>query len=103
MKKTAVLLTCLVALAIGATAQQQINFSDLPLVASPAPLPAGYGELNWSNFWYVDPSQYSGGGPGYQNPFTHRDVAFIGGQFCGPVRQGCYGVITASCGIGRVL
>ena len=94
MKKTVVLLACLVALAVGATAQQHVNFSDLPLVATPAPVPAAYGELNWSNFWYVDPSEYAGAGPGYQNPFTHRDVAFIGGQFCGPVRLGCYGVVS---------
>lgn len=95
MKKTLVLLTCLLALAIGATAQQQINFSDLPLVASPAPMPLGYGSLNWSNFWYVDPSEYAGAGPGYNNLFTHRDVAMIGGEFCAPVGIGCYGTITA--------
>ena len=98
MKKTVVLLAFLLALAIGATAQQQINFSDLPLISTPAPLPAGYGGLNWSNFWYVDPSEYPGAGPGYQNFFTHKDVAFIGGAFCGPAKQGCYGVITASPG-----
>lgn len=95
MKKTLVLLTCLVGLALAATAQQQINFFDLPLVGTPAPVPAGYGGLNWSNFWYVDPSRYPGAGPGYQNLFTHRDIAFIGGQFCGPVMPGCYGVITS--------
>ncbi len=98
MKKTIVLLACLVALATGATAQQQINFSDLPLIASPAPVALGYGGLNWSNFWYVNPSEYAGAGPGYLNPFTHRDVAFIGGQYCGPVRQACYGVITSAAG-----
>jgi len=96
MKKTLVLLACLVALAMGATAQEQINFSDLPLIGTPAPIPAGYSRLNWSNFWYVDPSQYGGAGPGYPDPFTHRDVAFIGGQFCGPVQTGCYGVISSA-------
>jgi hypothetical protein len=95
MKKTLVLLACLLALALAATAQQQINFADLPLVGTPAPIPAGYGRLNWGNFWYVNPSQYPGAGPGYQNLFTHRDIAFIGGQFCGPVKPGCYGVITS--------
>jgi hypothetical protein len=58
------------------------------------PVPVGYGGLNWSNFWYVDPSQYPGACPGY-HLFTHRDIAFIGGQFCGPVKPGCYGVITS--------
>ena len=95
MKKILVVLTCLLALAVGATAQEQINFSDLPLVSTPAPMPAGYANLNWGNFWYVDPSQYGGAGPGYLNPLTHRDVAFIGGQFCGPVQPACYGVISS--------
>jgi hypothetical protein len=95
MKKTLVLLVSLLALAIGATAQQQINFSDLPLVASPSPMPLGYGSLNWSNFWYVDPSEYAGAGPGYNNLLTRRDVAFIGGQHCAPVGPACFGTITS--------
>ncbi len=95
MKKTLVLLATLLALAIGATAQQQINFSDLPLVGSPAPMPSGYSSLNWSNFWYVDPSEYSSAGPGYNNLLTHRDVAFIGGQHCAPVGPACFGTITS--------
>jgi len=96
MKKMLVVLACLLALATGATAQtQQINFANLPLIALPAPVPLSYGGLNWSNFWYADPSEYDDAGPGYQNPFTHSDVAFIGGQYCGPVRPACYGVITS--------
>ncbi len=95
MKRTLALLFCILALTLGAVAQQHINFSDLPLIATPTPVPLGYGGLNWSNFWYVDPSQYLNAGPGYQNFLTHRDVAFIGGQFCGPVRPGCYGVIAS--------
>ncbi len=94
MKKIASLLVLVLSVAIGAAAQQQINFSDMPLIGAPAPLPTGYGTLNWTNFWYVDPNQYADAGPGYRNLFTHRDVAFIGGQFCGPVGPGCYGVIT---------
>ena len=80
--------------ATAAQAQQQINFSDLPLVASPTPMPLGYQSLNWSNMFFVDPDLYAGGGPGYQNMLTHRDVTFIGGQFCFPVQSGCYGVIS---------
>lgn len=86
---------CLLALATGATAQQQINFSDLPLVASPTPMPQGYAALNWSNMWYVDPSLYINAGPGYNNLFTHRDIAFIGGQHCAPLGPGCFGTITS--------
>jgi hypothetical protein len=95
MKTTLVLLTCLLALAIGATAQQQINFSDLPLVGSPAPMPLGYASLNWGNFWYVDPNEYATAGPGYNNLLTHRDVAFIGGQHCGPVGPSCFGTVSS--------
>jgi hypothetical protein len=86
------------AVAMGATAaqaQQQLNFADLPLVASPTPLPIGYQSLNWSNMFYVDPDLYPGAGPGYQNLLTHRDLVFIGGQFCAPVRSGCFGIISA--------
>lgn len=77
-----------------AQAQQQVNFADLPLVASPAPVPLGYQELNWANMYYVDPNLYSSAGPGYQNLLTHRDVVFVGGQFCAPVQSGCYGIIS---------
>ena len=92
---TASLTLCVLALAVSASAQQQINFADLPLVASPAPVPLGYASLNWGNFWYVDPSEYAGAGPGYNNLLTHRDVALIGGQFCAPLGPGCFGTITS--------
>lgn len=75
-------------------AQTQVNFADLPLVASPTPLPLNYQSLNWSNIFYVDPALYSSAGPGYQNLLTHRDVAFVGGQFCAPVQSGCFGIIS---------
>ena len=83
--------TCFLVLAVGAGAQEQINFSDLPLVTTATPVPSGYGGLNWSNFWYVDPGLWAAAGPGYQNLLTHRDDAFIGGRFCGEVKLGCYG------------
>src|ERR1035437_11056285 len=83
MKKTLLLLTCLLALAIGAVAQENLNFADLPLVGTPTPMPSGYGQLNWSNISYVDPSQWSGAGPGYkdqliQGRLVRQDVAFVG-------------------------
>jgi hypothetical protein len=81
--------------AIAASAQDQINFADLPLVGTPAPVPGGYAGLNWGNFFYVDPSLDSTAGPGYLNLLTHRDVAFIGGEFCAPVRSGCYGIVSS--------
>jgi hypothetical protein len=85
---------CLLALAIGATGQaHQINFSDLPLIAAPAPVPGGYNGLSWGNFWYVDPALWDGAGPGYINFLTQKDVVLIGRQLCGPLRVGCYGVV----------
>ena len=66
MKKTLVLLASLLALAIGANAQQLVNFSQLPLISSPSAMPNGYDQLNWGNFFYVDPFTWSGAGPGYQ-------------------------------------
>ncbi len=97
MTKTLFLL-CAVVLAIGvmgASAQSQINFADLPLVATPTLVPTGYYGLNWANILYVDPSQYASSGTGYRNFFTHRDVAFVGGLACGPVMSGCYATITS--------
>ena len=49
--------------ALAATAQQDLNFADMPLVSSPTLMPNGYGQLNWNNIFYVDPSQWSGAGP----------------------------------------
>ena len=80
MKRTLALLFCVLGLAIAAAAHNDIDFSDLPLVETPAPVPAGYSSLNWGNFWYVDPG-------------NQRTITFIGGTFCGPVKPGCYGVI----------
>ena len=108
MKKTLVLLSCILVLALGATAQNQLNFSDLPLASTPTPMPNGYGGLNWSNIFYVDPSEWSGAGPGYKLGPDHGDVAFIGEQACilDPIFGGksvmlpsaCYGTISSPSG-----
>jgi hypothetical protein len=105
MKKTLALLACMLVLALGAKAQNQLNFSDLPLVSTPTPIPNGYGGLNWSNFFYVDPAQWSGAGAGYKLGPDRRDVAFMGEQACiiDPILGGrnvglpssCYGTITS--------
>jgi hypothetical protein len=76
------LILCLLALATGAIAQEQLNFSSLPLSGSPWPMPNGYGQLNWGNFFYVNPYGWPGAGPGYQLGPQGQDVAFIGGEFC---------------------
>lgn len=108
MKKTLVLLACILLLALGATAQDRLNFSGLPLVSTPTPLPNGYGRLSWSNFFYVDPAEWSGAGFGYKLGPDRGDVAFIGEQACiiDPILGGrnvtmplgCYGTISSAGG-----
>ena len=100
MKKTLVLLSCILVLALGATAQDQLNFSDLPLVSTPTPMPNGYGGLNWSNIFYVDPSEWSGAGPGYRDGpiggiLRPQDVAFVGGKVCRLLREYCFGTVSS--------
>jgi len=107
MKKTLALLACVLALALGVSAQQQISFANLPLVSTPTLLPSGYSQLNWSNFFYVDPLEWSGAGPGYKYGPDHGDVAFIGEQYClyDPLMIGrvtlplaCFGTISSAGG-----
>lgn len=98
MKKTLVLLACLLALAIGASAQENLSFADLPLVSSPAPMPNGYGQLNWTNVFYVNPGQWSGAGPGYKDGPVGKDVAFVGGKVCRLLQEYCYGTISSNGG-----
>jgi hypothetical protein len=100
--KRSIMIACvtisLLALAIGASAQQQLNFSNLPLVNSPSLVPNGYGSLSWGNFFYVDPYTWSGSGPGYRLGPEGEDVAFVGGLFCRLNGNSCYGILTSSSG-----
>ena len=98
MKKTLVLFACIAALALGASAQENLNFANLPLVSMPAPMPNGYGQLNWTNIFYVNPSQWSGAGPGYKDGPTGEDVAFVGGKVCRLLQEYCYGTISSAGG-----
>jgi hypothetical protein len=103
MKKTLVLLALTLALALRASAQENLTFSDLPLVSSPTLMPNGYGQLNWSNIFYVDPEQWSGAGPGYKDGQMEgkpgvQDVAFVGGLICRQLQQYCYGTISSNGG-----
>jgi hypothetical protein len=99
---TTCLILCLLALAVGASAQQQLNFSNLPLVNSPSPMPNGYGNLSWGNFFYVDPFEWSGAGNGYKLGPQGEDVAFIGGEFCRLSGNTCYGTLSDSAGFQLV-
>ena len=100
MKKTLVLLVFALALVIGATAQENLNFADLPLVSSPTLMPNGYGQLNWSNIYCVNPAQWSGAGPGYKDGpvggiLRPQDVAFVGSKVCRVLQEACFGTISS--------
>jgi len=106
MKKLLVLITCILALALGAAAQDQINFAQLPLAKTPAPVPSGYFGLNWSNIFYVDPALWSGSGPGYKDGLASQDVAFVGGSSCSccppMLHHSCNGIISVASSSGGV-
>jgi hypothetical protein len=89
------LVLCVLALLTGASAQTQINFSSLPLVSMPAPMPSTYNGLNWNNVFFVDPAEWSSAGPGFrQGANLNQDVAFVGESGCHPPPGGaCYGSI----------
>ncbi len=96
---------CLLALAIGASAQNQINFAGLPRVSSPLPVPNGYAGFNWTNILYVDPSEWSQSGSGYVlSPDPNQDVAFVGGVTCLIPGRGenCFGSISVNTSSGGV-
>jgi hypothetical protein len=100
MKKTLALLVFALALALGAAAQEHNNFADLPLVSSPTLMPNGYGQLNWSNIFYVDPNQWSGAGAGYKDGpiggiLRPQDVAFVGSKACRLAQEACFGTISS--------
>ena len=90
----ACLMLCLFALTAGAAAQEDLNFADLPLVSVPVTLPNGYGQFEWSNFFYVDPFSWSGASPGDLLGPSHQDIGFIGSRVCRLVNYACFGTLT---------
>jgi len=99
---TTCLAFCLLAFVTAAGAQEIVNFSDLPLVSVPAPMPSGYGQLEWSNFFYVDPFTWSDSGPGFQLGVQKRDVAFIGSRYCRLIGYACFGTLSHPIGFQLV-
>ena len=95
MRRTLVLLACILTVALSAAAQENLNFANLPLVNSPALMPNGYGQLNWTNIFYVDPYEWSGAGPGYKLGPVGKDVTFVGGKVCRLYQEACFGTITS--------
>lgn len=88
---------CLLFAAFSAQAQQ-LNFTELPFVKSPSPMPAGYGRLNWANVFYVNPYAWSDAGPGFRLQPSTSDVAFVGGEFCRLSGFTCTGSINSVIG-----
>lgn len=94
--KRIVLLVCIVtAMALCASGQMLITFSDMPSVNRPLAMPDDYPTdtyLYWDNFYYVSPNLWSGAGPGF---FTGPDlrVIFIGGPMCTLQPNVCHGSI----------
>lgn len=95
VKKSLLLLACIVVLALGAAAQENLNFSTFPLINTPMPTPNGYGQLNWTNVFYVDPYEWSGGGSGFRQGPVNKDVAFVSGEDCLPLQNTCFGMVTS--------
>lgn len=93
---------CLLAFAVGASAQEKLSFSNLPIVNTPSPMPNGYGRLDWGNFFYVDPYGWSGSGPGYKLGPQGEDVVFVGGLFCRLSGYACFGTLSDSLGFELV-
>src|SRR5271167_1619218 len=87
MKNTVVSLACTLALALGASAQT-VNFAALPAVSHPTLLPDGYANLDWANFYYVDPI-WSGAGAGFRQGPNALDVAYMGGGVCELTEVSC--------------
>jgi hypothetical protein len=85
---------CVFALVVSASAQQDLNFTNLPLVNSPSPMPNGYGQLSWGNFFYVNPFGWPEAGIGYKLGTQGKDVAFIGGLFCRISGNTCFGTLS---------
>ena len=78
MKKIA-LLVCILALAVCASAQTLITFSNLTPSSTPIPVPDSFGTLDWEHVYSVDPVQWTGAGPGFTNG-PDAVIAFVGGN-----------------------
>ena len=105
--KTFALLVCILALAMSASAQQlNTDFSDLPTINMPIPMPADYPNnpfdsfLTWSNFNYFSPSLDPGLCPSPLSTscpgFTlapNTNFVFIGGPDCQAGNALCIGTL----------
>ncbi len=107
MKKTFLLVTLVAVLAVSASAQTYIDFHQMPIVNTPAPLPDNYPSgsgLVWDHFYYVTPGLWKDAGPGFWiDPASHHNtVAFVGGTHC-YLPAACFGSIKLQQPIGKSL
>jgi len=81
MKKATLCAVVLLALAMTASAQTNIDFTSLSPTAVPLAVPEGYAGLNWTGVDYVSPLLWSYAGDGF---FTGPEVmvGFGGGPLC---------------------
>ena len=84
MKRIVLLITFVAALSLCAGAQTLIDFHEMPIASTPAPMPDLYASLYWDGFNYVTPGLWKGAGLGFWvDPSTkHNTVAFTGGPYC---------------------
>jgi hypothetical protein len=92
--KNVTLLAFILALVLGAGAST-VNFAGLPAVKTPTLLPDGYGNLDWSNFYYVDPA-WSGAGDGFRRGPESLNVAYMGDGACEKEGASCSASISFS-------
>jgi hypothetical protein len=92
--KTVTLLAFILALVLGASAST-VNFAGLPAVTTPTLLPNGYGNLDWSNFYYVSPA-WSGAGDGFRRGPASLNVAYMGDGACEKEGTSCSASLSAS-------
>jgi hypothetical protein len=96
------LILCLLCLLAGASAQETLNFTQLPLVNTPSPMPTGYGHLTWGNFYYVNPYGWTGAGPGYRLGQHGGDVVMVGSKDCRLYDRTCFGILSDANGFQLV-
>jgi hypothetical protein len=93
MKKLS-LLAFILALVLGASAST-VNFAGLPAVNTPTLVPNGYGNLDWSNVYYVDPT-WSGAGDGFRRGPSSFNVAYMGDGACEKEGASCSASISSN-------
>jgi len=99
---TTCLLLCVVALVGSASAQRNIHFGPLPPAKVPEPMPAGYGGVDWDNFFYVNPYAWPAAGVGDKLGTEGGDIAIIGSKDCRKMENVCFGKLNHAAGFTAV-